>query len=104
MAVSNPNSMDERSNALNAHIEPLMQESYAEISYDKQHRVIIAKWKGTLSLKDVTKGCGFMTGYVKEHQLQNHLSDHTDLKKLNPEVQAYLTGTWFFEVERAGLK
>lgn len=45
-----------------------------------------------------------MTDFIREQNLQQHLSDHTDLKVLSAEVQDYLAGEWFFEVEKEGLR
>lgn len=96
--------MDLTPNPHNSHLQPLLQESFAEICFDTQNRIVVARWKGTLKLVEVVQGCELITDLVKSEGVQHHLSDHTALKKLPEDVQAYLTQRWFFEVERAGLK
>lgn len=82
----------------------LLQKPYIELSIDEENRVIIARWKGALTVAEVQEGCKLMTAYIREHHLKHHLSDHTELKALAPEVQEYLSGEWFFEVEQEGLR
>jgi hypothetical protein len=81
----------------------LMKESFVDIYLDKKSNVIVAKWIGFLRPNDVRKGCSFMTKYIRENSLKNHLSDHRELKVLSREVQDYLTTEWFPEVEKIGL-
>lgn len=84
----------------------LMQTPYVEIFLNKSfnNSIIIAKWKGYLTRDNVKTGCSFMTKYVKDHEVQKHLSIHRDLKILSDEVQDYLINEWFPEVEKVGLK
>ena len=82
----------------------LLKKPFTEISLDEKNQVIIARWKGILSLEDVQEGCRFMTAIIREHKLQRHLSDHRELRVLSPAVQQYLSGEWFFEVEQEGLR
>lgn len=89
---------------INGKTRPLLSDTYVDISHDEINNIVIAQWKGTLSLEQVMHGCQLVSALVKERGLQAHLSDHTDLKKLTPEVQAYLTDVWFKEVEGVGLK
>jgi hypothetical protein len=84
--------------------ENLLKEQFVEIHLDKSTNVIVAKWIGFLKPDDVRKGCTFMTKYIKDHGVQAHLSDHRQLKVLSKEVQDYLTGKWFPEVEKVGLR
>jgi hypothetical protein len=82
----------------------LMKESFVDIQLDRSNNVIIAKWIGFLRPNDVRKGCTFMTKYIRENSIKNHLSDHRSLKVLSKEVQDYLTMEWFPEVEKIGLR
>lgn len=82
----------------------LMKEPFVEIHLDNSNNVIVAKWIGFLKPQEVRKGCTFMTHYIKENGLKNHLSDHRQLKVLSKEVQDYLTMEWFPEVEKIGLR
>lgn len=82
----------------------LMKEPFVEIYLDNANNVIVAKWIGFLKAQEVKKGCAFMTGYIKENGLKNHLSDHRQLKVLSKEVQDYLAMEWFPEVEKMGLR
>jgi hypothetical protein len=82
----------------------LMNEPFVNIYLDNSNNVIVAKWIGFLKPQDVKKGCSFMTKYIKDNGLKNHLSDHRQLKVLSKEVQDYLTQEWFPEVEKIGLK
>lgn len=82
----------------------LMKEPFVEIYLDNANNVIVAKWIGFLKPQEVRKGCTFMTRYIKENGLKNHLSDHRQLKVLSKEVQDYLTMEWFPEVEKIGLR
>jgi hypothetical protein len=82
----------------------LMKEPFVEIYLDNANNVIVAKWIGFLKAQEVRKGCTFMTRYIKDNGLKNHLSDHRQLKVLSKEVQDYLTMEWFPEVEKIGLR
>lgn len=82
----------------------LMKEPFVEIAYDKSKKILVAKWIGFLKIEDARTGCSFMTKFVKDNLINNHLSDHRQLKVLSKEVQDYLTMTWFPEVEKVGLK
>jgi hypothetical protein len=82
----------------------LMKEPFVDIYLDNANNVIVAKWIGFLKPQEVRKGCTFMTRYIKENGLKNHLSDHRQLKVLSKEVQDYLTMEWFPEVEKIGLR
>jgi hypothetical protein len=84
-------------------LEPVLKEKFAEIFYDAESRIIVARWIGFLKLDDVRFGCGEINRFIRRHQLTNHLSDHTRLKVLPKDVQEYLTGHWFKEVEKLGL-
>lgn len=78
--------------------------SFVEISYNESTNVIYAKWKGFLNINQVIQGCEIITSYIIKNKITNHLSDHTELKVLSKEVQEYLTGRWFNDVEKAGLR
>jgi hypothetical protein len=82
----------------------LMNESFVDIYLDNANNVIVAKWIGFLKPADVKRGCAFMTRYIKDNGVKNHLSDHRQLKVLSKEVQDYLTQVWFPEVEKIGLR
>lgn len=82
----------------------LMKEPFVEIHLDNANNVIVAKWIGFLKPQEVRKGCAFMTSYIKDNGLKNHLSDHRQLKVLSKEVQDYLTMEWFPQVEKVGLR
>jgi hypothetical protein len=82
----------------------LMKEPFVTIYLDKTNNVLVAQWIGFLKPDEVRKGCSFMTGYIKENMLKNHLSDHRQLKVLSKEVQDYLSREWFPEVEKQGLR
>jgi hypothetical protein len=82
----------------------LLKEQFVEIYFDKPANMIVAKWIGFLKPDDVRKGCTFMTKYIKDNGVHTHLSDHRQLKVLSKEVQDYLTGKWFPEVEKVGLR
>ena len=82
----------------------LLRKPYAEILFDEENRIIVARWIGDLEVHNVRDGCEFMIDFIKINAVVKHLSDHTELKVLSPEVQEYLVTTWFFEVERVGLR
>jgi hypothetical protein len=82
----------------------LLNESFVEIYFDKEANTIVASWKGFLTVEQVKTGCSFLTDYIIKHKLSSHLSDHTGLRILSKDVQEYLTGTWFNEVEKAGIR
>lgn len=82
----------------------LLKEPYVDITFDKDTKVLVAKWIGFLRPDDVKRGCRFMTKYIQEKDVKSHLSDHRSLKVLSKEVQDYLTKEWFPEVEKVGLK
>jgi hypothetical protein len=82
----------------------LLNEPYVEISFLESEQIVIAKWKGFLTLEQVRRGCSLMSGVIMAHDLKCHLSDHSELRILGKEVQEYLVGSWFPEVERLGLR
>lgn len=82
----------------------LMKESFVEISYRIEDRIVIAKWKGFLTVDQVKRGCEVINQQVVKNKLTKHLSDHSQLKVLSKEVQDYLGGTWFSQVEKIGLR
>lgn len=92
--------------AINAVTEAkkLLNESYVEISFDEANQIVIAKWKGFLTLQQVIKGCEVVSKFIADNKLTLHLSDHSQLKVLSKEVQEFLVGTWFNEVEALGLR
>ena len=87
-----------------AKVDSILKEKFVEIEFDPSTKVITARWIGFLKLEDVQKGCNLVSNYIKKNNLTSHLSDHTKLKVLSKEVQEYLTGQWFAEVEKLGLK
>ncbi|AHM60943.1 hypothetical protein D770_13445 [Flammeovirgaceae bacterium 311] len=82
----------------------LLQESFSEVSFDEEHKVIITKWKGALALEQVRSTLDFKTDFIREHGVRNNLNDHTELKVLSPEVQQYLVEEGHFSLERVGLR
>lgn len=84
-------------------MKTLMKESFVEITYDEANRIIIAKWIGFLKIDQVKKGCELISQFVKVNKLTKHLSNHQQLKVLSSDVQGYLVGQWFSEVEALGL-
>ncbi len=81
----------------------LLKEPYTEIFIDQSDGVLYARWSGFLTTSQVKKGCSVMSDFIKKNHTAVHLSDHRDLKVLSKDVQDYLTGTWFPEVEKAGM-
>ncbi|UII28721.1 hypothetical protein LVD15_09935 [Fulvivirga maritima] len=84
-------------------VKTLLQESYCDITFDDSTKVVTAQWIGFLKTDQVKKGCELMTKFIKENEIKLHLSDHRRLKVLSKEVQEYLGGSWFPEVESIGL-
>ena len=82
----------------------LFSEKYCEINLDESSNILYAKWVGFLTIDQIKKGCDFMSAYIKDNVTTQHLSDHQDLKVLTPDCKDYLTGEWFPEVEKLGLK
>jgi hypothetical protein len=84
--------------------QDILKESFVEITFEKETGIITAKWIGFLKLSDVQRGCDLLSKHIKNNKLKKHISDHTKLKVLSKEVQEYLTGQWFAEVEKLGLE
>ncbi|MBL3656961.1 hypothetical protein [Fulvivirga sediminis] len=84
-------------------VKTLLKESFCDITYDDAKQVITAQWIGFLKTDQVKRGCDLMTEFIKENEIKFHLSDHRSLKVLSKEVQEYLGGSWFPEVESIGL-
>lgn len=82
----------------------LLNERFVEISYLPEARVVVAKWKGFLTLEQVKRGCAVLNDFIAKHKLSGHLSDHSQLKVLGKEVQDYLAVEWFKQVEALGLR
>lgn len=82
----------------------LFKKDFCHVWYDADNQILFAKWKGFLKIGDVKEGCSAMTKYIKDNDVNAHLSNHVELKVLSKEVQEYLTMTWFPEVEKLGLK
>ena len=82
----------------------VMKECFVEITYRAEDRIIIAKWKGFLTLDQVKNGCEVINQQVIKFKLTKHLSDHSQLKVLGKDVQEYLSSVWFNQVEQLGLR
>lgn len=82
----------------------VMKESFVEITYRAEDRIIIAKWKGFLTVDQVKKGCELINLQLTKFKLTKHLSDHSQLKVLGKDVQEYLGKVWFNQVEQLGLR
>lgn len=82
----------------------LLNKDNVKIWYNSDNQVLYATWKGFLKKDQVVGGCSLMTEFIKKNGVQNHLSNHVELKVLSKEVQDYLTEQWFPEVEKVGLK
>jgi hypothetical protein len=84
--------------------QTLLKESFAHISFDAENRIIYAKWVGFLKLDDTKRACRLLIDFIKQNRVTLHLSEQTELKVLSKDVQEYLVGTFFPEVEQAGLR
>ena len=82
----------------------LFSTHYCHVYYDCDTQVLYAEWMGSLSLEEVTEGCQVLYNFIKDHQIQYHLSDHRKLNVLSPTVQNFLVRSWFPAVEQLGLK
>ncbi len=82
----------------------LLNEKSVKLTYDTASQVIIAKWIGFLKMEDLKKGCELMNNHIKQDKLTRHISDQTELKVLAKELQEYIGGVWFDEVEKLGLR
>lgn len=82
----------------------LLSKPYAEISYDAANKIIIAQWKGFLTLDQVKEGCKAMDEVIEKNKITKHLSDHSQLKVLSKDVQAFITGEWFARVDGLGIR
>lgn len=84
--------------------QTVFKESFAHIYFDAEHRVIYAKWIGFLKLEDTKRACRILLDYVKQNRITLHLSEQTELKVLSKDVQEYLVGSCFPELEQNGLR
>jgi hypothetical protein len=84
--------------------QTLLNEKAVKLSYDSANKIIIAKWIGFLKMEDLKKGCEIMNNQIKAEKITRHISDQTELKVLAKELQEYIGGVWFDEVEKMGLR
>jgi len=82
----------------------LFNEKYCEVRYDEENKIVIARWKGFLTLEQITTGCKVVNDTIKNNKLTLHISDQSLLKVLSKEAQEFLTGTWFGQVDKLVLK
>ncbi|WKN31957.1 hypothetical protein PZB74_01120 [Porifericola rhodea] len=82
----------------------IYSDSCAEITFDETNKIVVAKWSGFLKLDTTKKACDAMVKFVKENRVNKHLSDQSTLKVLSKEVQGYLVGEAFPELDKAGLR
>jgi predicted hydrolase (HD superfamily) len=85
-------------------IQTLLNEKSVKLSYDSASKVIIAKWIGFLKMDDLKRGCELMNNQIRTDKITRHISDQTELKVLAKELQEYIGGVWFDEVEKLGLR
>jgi hypothetical protein len=84
--------------------QTLLNEKSVRLSYDSANKTIIAKWIGFLKMEDLKKGCELMNVQIRSEKITRHISDQTELKVLAKELQEYIGGVWFDEVEKMGLR
>ncbi len=84
--------------------QTLLKESYVHIYFDTQNRIVYAKWIGFLRIEETKRACRFLIDFIKQNKITLHLSEQTELKVLSKDVQEYLTGTCFPELEQNGLR
>jgi len=84
--------------------EQILKEKFVEMSFDGQDAIFEAKWIGFLKVDEVKRACQLMTQFIAKNKVTKHLSDQTVLKVLSKEVQDYLIGECFPELEKLGLK
>lgn len=84
--------------------QSILNEKYIKLTYDPADKVIIAKWMGFLKFEDLKRGCEVMNEKIKQEGLTRHISDQSELKVLAKELQEYIGGVWFDEVEKLGLR
>lgn len=84
--------------------ELLLEKSYVELGYDEERKVLITKWRGSLTIEQVRSTLEFKADFIREHSIKYNLNDHTELRVLSPEVQHYLVEEGHFSLERVGLK
>lgn len=82
----------------------LLKDKFCHISYDKVNGIVITKWIGFLKMEDLKKGIGVMLDCVKNNKVKYNLSDQTEMKVLSNDVQQYLVGEVFPELDRLGLR
>jgi poly(A) polymerase Pap1 len=84
--------------------QTVFKESFVHISFDAQNRIIYAKWIGFLKLEDTKRACRVLIDFIKQNRVTLHLSEQTELKVLSKEVQEYLAGTCFPELDQNGIR
>jgi hypothetical protein len=84
--------------------EQILKEKFVEMTFDPENKIMEAKWIGFLKEDEVRKACKAMISFIGKNKITKHLSDQTQLKVLSKEVQNYLVGECFPELEKLGLK
>lgn len=84
--------------------EQILKEKFVEMSFDPENKIVEAKWIGFLKEEEVRKACKVMINFIGKNKITKHLSDQTQLKVLSKEVQNYLVGECFPELDKQGLK
>jgi hypothetical protein len=84
--------------------QTVLKESFVHISFDAENRIIYAKWTGFLKIEETKRACRTLIDFTRQNRVTLHLSEQTELKVLSKEVQEYLVGTCFPELEQNGLR
>ncbi len=88
----------------NPTLRTILDEKFVKMTLDPSTSVITAKWIGFLNMDNLTKGCGALNNAIQNEKITLHISDQTELKVLTKELQEYIGGVWFEQVEKLGLK
>ncbi len=84
-------------------LKPIFISEKAEICLDEDQKIIRANWKGFLNIHDVREGMKHLLEGAHTYGIQRHISDQTELRMLEEEIQIYLVKDGLVGMEGAGL-
>ncbi len=82
----------------------LFKRPFVEILFDEINKIVITRWKGTLTIEQVHEVVLFKEAFIRKNEIKHNLNDHLELNVLSPELQQYLEDDGHPILRRAGLR
>lgn len=82
----------------------LCKESFLELGYDPEDRILYANWKGYPSFDSCTAGAAQMLDAIREHQVEKILNDNTQVRGLWMDAAQWGARAWFPRAQQCGMR